>query len=253
MTAYGLVTTMLVVSTAYSPGDPSQGTGWQTSTGRSAKLPGVAVDPRVIPYGSRVHVPGIGWLTADDCGGAIRGNRIDIRMQSKAKCLEWGRRTVSVTVRIYRPQPARGRRTLPEITNGIQEGRDVRDITIRPESNDCDGQATKTEPARVPDYGFSASFGGAVSHSNDARGCSLGVGCCSSRGAKQVAGRYSVARCDARPQQTAKVRPIIRAAAWTPTQEPDTGGRLYSALLGAVLGLCLGGAVILGIIVRLKV
>lgn len=120
--SYGIVTTLLVVATAYSPGDPSQGTGWITATGRSAKLSGVAVDPRVIPYGSHVHIPGIGWLIADDCGGAIKGRRIDIRMQNKAECLKWGRRTVTVTVRTYTGQTSRSKSTIREITNVIHKG-----------------------------------------------------------------------------------------------------------------------------------
>lgn len=90
--------TMRVVVTAYSPGDPQQGTGWRTASGRSAKLPGVAVDPRVIKLGSRVYIPGYGWRIADDTGGAIKGNRIDLRLMSRGACMKFGKRTLEVRI-----------------------------------------------------------------------------------------------------------------------------------------------------------
>ncbi len=66
---------MKVRVTFYSPGSRSR-----TATGRSARLPGLAVDPRVIPLGSKVSVPGFGVRVADDTGGAIKGRRIDVRL-----------------------------------------------------------------------------------------------------------------------------------------------------------------------------
>lgn len=58
----------------------------------------LAVDPNVIPLGSKVHVPGIGWLLAHDTGSAIKGNRIDIAMESNRAALNWGRRELTITV-----------------------------------------------------------------------------------------------------------------------------------------------------------
>lgn len=58
----------------------------------------IAVDPSVIPLGSRVYVEGYGEAIAADTGGAIVGNIIDIHLPTIAKCMEWGRRTVQVTV-----------------------------------------------------------------------------------------------------------------------------------------------------------
>ncbi len=58
----------------------------------------VAVDPTVIPLGSRVHVEGYGEAIAGDTGGAIKGHKIDLHMGTTEEALEFGRRTVKVTL-----------------------------------------------------------------------------------------------------------------------------------------------------------
>ncbi|KGX87047.1 3D domain-containing protein [Pontibacillus litoralis] len=58
----------------------------------------VAVDPNVIPLGTKVHVEGYGTAIAGDTGGAINGNKIDLYMQSKQDALQFGRQTVQVTI-----------------------------------------------------------------------------------------------------------------------------------------------------------
>lgn len=58
----------------------------------------VAVDPDVIPLGSTVYVEGYGEAIAGDTGGAIKGNKIDIHVPTKAEASEWGVQTVNVTV-----------------------------------------------------------------------------------------------------------------------------------------------------------
>jgi 3D (Asp-Asp-Asp) domain-containing protein len=58
----------------------------------------IAVDPRVIPLGTRVYVPGYGDAIAADTGTAIIGNIIDLWMPSTAEALAWGRRTVTITI-----------------------------------------------------------------------------------------------------------------------------------------------------------
>ena len=58
----------------------------------------LAVDPNVIPLGSKVHVPGIGWMLAHDTGSSIKGNRIDIAMESNQAAIKWGRKELTVTV-----------------------------------------------------------------------------------------------------------------------------------------------------------
>jgi len=76
-----------------------------TSTGRSAKLRGAAVDPKAIPYGSYLEVPGVpGKVLVDDTGGAMRRAwkkgryHIDLRFQKHSEALVWGVREVKVIV-----------------------------------------------------------------------------------------------------------------------------------------------------------
>jgi 3D (Asp-Asp-Asp) domain-containing protein len=58
----------------------------------------IAVDPRVIPLGTRVFVPGYGPAVAADTGSAIVGTIIDLWMPSTAAARAWGRRTVTITI-----------------------------------------------------------------------------------------------------------------------------------------------------------
>ena len=81
--------------------------GRRTASGRNARMRGLAVDPRVIPLGSRVYVPGHGVLVADDTGGVIRGRRIDIRLSSRGGCARWGVKRMTVRV-VSRPKSRRG-------------------------------------------------------------------------------------------------------------------------------------------------
>lgn len=92
--------TFYVSSTAYTA--YCAGCSGRTATGinlranPSKKV--IAVDPRVIKLGSKVYVEGYGLAVAGDTGGAIKGNKIDVFMSNKSKALNWGRRTVKVTV-----------------------------------------------------------------------------------------------------------------------------------------------------------
>ena len=58
----------------------------------------VAVDPRLIPLGTKMHVPGYGSALAADVGHAIKGRIIDLWFPSTEKARAWGRRTVTITV-----------------------------------------------------------------------------------------------------------------------------------------------------------
>ncbi len=79
-----------MVATAYTH------TGNNTSTGVSPYVGVVAVDPSVIPMGSRLYVEGYGYGRAMDKGSAIKGNRIDVFLDTQSQALSWGRRSVKV-------------------------------------------------------------------------------------------------------------------------------------------------------------
>lgn len=58
----------------------------------------IAVDPNVIPLGTKVYVSGYGLAIAADTGGAIKGNIIDVFLNSYEECYSWGRRQVTVQI-----------------------------------------------------------------------------------------------------------------------------------------------------------
>lgn len=77
-----------------------------TATGRTpvrneSGISTIAVDPAVIPLGSKVYVDGYGYAIASDTGSAIKGSRIDIYLNSSSECDNWGRRSVNVLVVAY--------------------------------------------------------------------------------------------------------------------------------------------------------
>lgn len=85
--------------TAYCPCSECNGpwSGGITSTGVIAEQGRtIAVDPRVIPYGSKVLIGGHEFV-AEDCGGAIKGARIDLYLDSHTRCNSWGVRYLTVS------------------------------------------------------------------------------------------------------------------------------------------------------------
>ncbi|KGP92185.1 hypothetical protein N780_01045 [Pontibacillus chungwhensis BH030062] len=58
----------------------------------------IAVDPNVIPLGTKVYIEGYGTAVAGDIGSAIKGNRIDIYMKNKEDALDYGRRTIKIKI-----------------------------------------------------------------------------------------------------------------------------------------------------------
>jgi 3D (Asp-Asp-Asp) domain-containing protein len=79
-----------------SDGDPQTATGTYPTAGRT-----IAVDPNVIPYGSKVKIPAMGNSTyiAEDTGGMIDGNHIDIYMSHGDIARKWGRQTITIYVK----------------------------------------------------------------------------------------------------------------------------------------------------------
>ena len=80
-------------ATAYTATGNRTATGTWPAQGRT-----IAVDPNVIPLGTRVYVVGYGYAIAEDTGGAIKGNIIDLYMDSYVDCINWGRRNVTIYI-----------------------------------------------------------------------------------------------------------------------------------------------------------
>lgn len=90
-----VVRTMKVEATAYTAYNSYS----LTSTGQKPRWGTIAVDPKVIPYGTKIYIPEFGeTFIANDTGGAIKGNKIDIFMNSKKECYNWGRRTIEIQI-----------------------------------------------------------------------------------------------------------------------------------------------------------
>lgn len=87
---------MDVEATAYTLAEGS-GTG-RTSTGIVPYEGVIAVDPDVIPYHTKVYVPGYGMAVAEDCGGAIEGNKIDLFMHDIQRAKKWGRKKIQIYI-----------------------------------------------------------------------------------------------------------------------------------------------------------
>lgn len=86
------------IVTAYST-HPSENGGYTiTSTGKKLRKGIIAVDPKHIPMGSHIFVPGYGWGIAADIGGAIRGRHIDVCIPSRHMVGRWGRQKIKITI-----------------------------------------------------------------------------------------------------------------------------------------------------------
>lgn len=85
---------VLVEATAYSPEDP--GLNSTTALGTRLRKGVIAVDPDFIPLGSHVYIPDYGEAVAEDVGGAIIGNVIDVAFNTHAEALEFGRQEIYI-------------------------------------------------------------------------------------------------------------------------------------------------------------
>lgn len=93
---------MHVLATAYTKTD--EGCNDITATGTYARVGAIAVDPRLIPYGTRMYILSddgayvYGIATAEDCGGSIKGNRVDLYYDTTAECFQFGMRNCTIYI-----------------------------------------------------------------------------------------------------------------------------------------------------------
>jgi 3D (Asp-Asp-Asp) domain-containing protein len=89
-----------VTSTAYTAS--CSGCSGRTATGINLKnnpdAKVIAVDPDVIPLGTKVHVEGYGYAVAADTGSAIKGNKIDVFFPDKSSAYRWGNKRVKIKI-----------------------------------------------------------------------------------------------------------------------------------------------------------
>lgn len=91
-----------MIATAYSP--TPENWGYETASGNRNREGGVAVDPRIIPLGTKLYVKGLngnpdyGYAIAWDTGGSIKGNKIDLFMEKESDCIQFGIQDVEIYI-----------------------------------------------------------------------------------------------------------------------------------------------------------
>ena len=83
-------------ATAYTSQDP--GCGSLTKREHRLRKGLVAVDPKVIPLGTRLYIEGYGYAIADDIGSAIKGAKIDLAYENRKEAFQFGRKMVTVFI-----------------------------------------------------------------------------------------------------------------------------------------------------------
>ncbi|WP_412767176.1 3D domain-containing protein [Brevibacillus agri] len=86
--------------TAYSVGDDFTPTHGITASGARVREGVTAACPPELPFGTRVHIEGVGERVCLDRGGAIKGRRLDVYMTDRSEALRFGRKKALVLVRV---------------------------------------------------------------------------------------------------------------------------------------------------------
>lgn len=87
---------LVMKATAYTSQDP--GCGNLTKREHLLRKGLVAVDPKVVPLGTRLYIEGYGYAIADDIGSAIKGATIDLAYETRNEAFRFGRKTITVFV-----------------------------------------------------------------------------------------------------------------------------------------------------------
>jgi len=138
----------------------------RTAGGTLTRMGTIAVDPRLIPLGTRLYVPGYGWGKALDTGGAIRGNVIDLWMPSNRACFAWGVRSVNIMVEVPDRHAVASKRPTTLASRGGRPRKPKPHAAAAPA-----GSASTATPAAAPAKSSSGAGAGASkapSHSTPA-------------------------------------------------------------------------------------
>ena len=87
-----------LIATAYSRSEEEGTVDGITKSGTMVRPGVVAVDPEVISLGTEIIIEGMGTYIAEDTGGAIKGNRLDIFFESREEAFEFGVQSVNVFI-----------------------------------------------------------------------------------------------------------------------------------------------------------
>lgn len=82
-------------STGKAPGHPAYGI---TASGTRVREGVTAACPPEMPFGTRVHIEGVGERVCQDRGGAIKGRRLDVYIADRSEALRFGRQTLEVEI-----------------------------------------------------------------------------------------------------------------------------------------------------------
>ena len=88
-----------MIATAYSRSEEEGTADGITKSGIMVRPGVVAVDPEIIPLGTEIIIEGLGVFIAEDTGGAIKGNRLDIYFESRKEAFEFGVQSVNVFIK----------------------------------------------------------------------------------------------------------------------------------------------------------
>lgn len=94
-----LPTPLKMIATAYSRSEEEGTADGITKSGTMVRPGVVAVDPEIIPLGTEIIIEGLGVFIAEDTGGAIKGNRLDIYFESRKEAFEFGVQSVNVFIK----------------------------------------------------------------------------------------------------------------------------------------------------------
>ncbi|MFS0727223.1 3D domain-containing protein [Paenibacillus sp. 1P07SE] len=112
-------------STGKRPGQPGYGITYSGVRVRRDHVSTIAADPKVLPIGTLLHIPGYGYGVVADTGSAIKGHKIDLYFDTvKQVYKEWGKKKVTVQV-IYKGQGRLDETWLKEINRAMETNRQI--------------------------------------------------------------------------------------------------------------------------------